>query len=127
MFAAGLESVPDSAGVLKLAESLFDGAAVPQAIHISSLVNARRFIQETLIAPVVTTLFSAQPLFETKHFIRGVEAKDLSTDALLAVIKEAESEIEKLQAISTKTAHVATQIEELQAQLAEVVKVLDSK
>lgn len=68
----------------------------------------------------------AEKAFETKSYIRGTEVSKLTTEDLIAAIRTKE-EIAGLGQIKTKSKAIAKRIADLEAQLAQVVEVLDGR
>lgn len=66
-------------------------------------------------------------LYEVKEFINGIEASILTDETLIQIIRETEVKINDLESIETKSTAIDKQIEDLKAELKNVVEVLDNR
>jgi hypothetical protein len=69
---------------------------------------------------------STPKLMETIHYVKGVDVRKLSDDQLIAIIREREIEIAKLNSTQKVPARLKKRATELQAELDAVVAFLDS-
>ena len=66
-------------------------------------------------------------LFETRTYILGNEAKVYSEHQLIAIIRDAEEEIAKLESIEVESKHVAKRVKKIKSDLKKVVAELDKR
>ena len=67
------------------------------------------------------------PAFETRHFVYGLDVANMSAGQLIDAIKRIEAEIADLKGVKAKSEHIKKRIAELEAMMAKVVEVLDTK
>lgn len=73
------------------------------------------------------TDMSTQPLYEQRHYLKGVDMNTLSDDEVIAKISEIEDEIKRLSKIKTKSTKITEQLKTLDKALEDVVTVLDAR
>lgn len=76
---------------------------------------------------VTTSPTIAAPMFETKHFIRGHDAHNLTDDDLIKTIQGLENQLKALETITTKSKGIEAKAAQLKADLNNVVELLDSR
>ena len=67
------------------------------------------------------------PAFETRHFVDGVDASDLSDDALIEAIKRLEKELEAMSTVKTVSKKIQGKIDQLDGQRLAIAALLDSR
>lgn len=67
------------------------------------------------------------PAFETKHYVFGVDIRNMTEAGLIDAIKRVEAEIADLKAVKTKSARIAAKVKELEDMLGKIVEALDEK
>lgn len=67
------------------------------------------------------------PRFETRHYVNGVEAKNMNDEDLIYAIKDVEDDIEKLKTVKTQSKAIDKKIASLTEQLTSIVNILDSR
>lgn len=67
------------------------------------------------------------PAFETKHYVFGVDIRNMTEAGLIDAIKRVEVEIADLKAVKTKSSRIAAKVKELEDMLSKIVEALDKK
>lgn len=74
-----------------------------------------------------TIMATKAPAFETRHFVDGVDASDLSDDALIEAIKRLEKELEAMSTVKTVSKKIQGKIDQLDSQRLAIAALLDSR
>ena len=69
----------------------------------------------------------AAPTIETKTFIAGKDAKNMSDSEIFALIAELEADVDKLSSIRNKPKKLVASIEKTQAEIAKLVEYVDGR
>jgi hypothetical protein len=73
------------------------------------------------------TIKQNTPAFETRNYVNGTDARNLSDEQLIDAIKKLEAEIAALATVKSKSKAIAKKGAELEAMLASTVELLDSR
>jgi len=82
---------------------------------------------QTQTQPTTQEPKMAAPTIETKTFIAGKDAKNMSDSEIFALIAELESDVDKLSSIRNKPKKLVASIEKTQAEIAKLVEYVDGR
>ena len=89
---------------------------------VEKQLDAQTQTQPTTQEPKMTA-----PTIETKTFIAGKDAKNMSDSEIFALIAELESDVDKLSSIRNKPKKLVASIEKTQAEIAKLVEYVDGR
>ena len=92
------------------------------AVYVEKQLDAQTQTQPTTQEPKMTA-----PTIETKTFIAGKDAKNMSDSEIFALIAELEADVDKLSSIRNKPKKLVASIEKTQAEIAKLVEYVDGR